>query len=125
MSRFFSRLDGGDSLDYKSVIYFIFRRVGTGVGPGVGVGAGVGAGVGVDREPGVGAGVGVGRAPSRLRTPGTHYSSLLLYAHYYPPPFVESPSFPLFFSIMMLTVQQDADLYLKSDTHKQLCTAPW
>ena len=52
-----------------------------------------------------------------------HY--LLLYAHYYPPPFVESPSFPLFFSIMMLTVQQDADLYLKSDTHKQLCTAPW
>ena len=38
----FSRLDGGDLLDYQSVIYFIFR-----IGPGVGVG--VGAGVGVDQ----------------------------------------------------------------------------
>ena len=58
----FFRLDGGDSLDYLSVIYVIFR-----IGPGVGVG--VGAGVGVDQEPGVGAGVGVGTAPPRLRTP--------------------------------------------------------
>ena len=53
----FSRLDGGDSLDYCSVIYFIFL-----IGPGVGVV------VGVDQEPGVGAGVGT--APPRLRTLG-------------------------------------------------------
>ena len=52
------RLDGEDSLDCLSVVYFIFR-----IGPGVGVG--VGAGVGVDQEPGVG----VGTAPPRLRTP--------------------------------------------------------
>ena len=59
----FFRLDGGDSLNYLSVIYDTFR-----IGPGVGVG--VGTGVGVDQEPGVGAGVGVGTAPPRLRTPG-------------------------------------------------------
>ena len=58
----FSRLDGGNSLDYYSVIHFIFH-----IEPGVGVG--VGAGVGVDQEPGVGAGVGVGTAPPRLRAP--------------------------------------------------------
>ena len=58
MTGFFFRLDGGDSLDFQSVIYFIFN-----IGPGVGVG------VGVDQEPGVGAGVGVGTAPPRLRTP--------------------------------------------------------
>ena len=46
----FFRLDGGDSLDYLSVIYFIFR-----IGPGVGAG--------VDQEPGVGVGAGVGTAP--------------------------------------------------------------
>ena len=55
----FSRLDGGDSLDYKGVNHFIFR-----IGPGVGVG------VGVDQDPGVGAGVGVGTSPPRLRFPG-------------------------------------------------------
>ena len=60
---YFFRWDGGDSPDYLSVIYFIFR-----VGPGVGVG--VGAGVGVDQEPGVG--VGVGTASPRLRTPGSN-----------------------------------------------------
>ena len=60
MSRFFFPLDGGDSLDYLSVIYCIFR-----IGPGVGVGAGVG----VDQEPGVGVGVGVGTARPLLRTP--------------------------------------------------------
>ena len=46
MSRFFFRLDGGDSLDNLSVIHIIFR-----IGSGVGVG------------------VGVGTAPPRLRTP--------------------------------------------------------
>ena len=55
MSRLFFCLCGGDSLDYKNVIYFIFR-----------IGAGVGAGV--DQAPGVG--IGVGTAPPRLRTPG-------------------------------------------------------
>ena len=55
------RLDDKDSLDFISVVYFIFC-----IGPGVGVGAGVG--VGVDQEPGVG--IGVGTAPPRLRTPG-------------------------------------------------------
>ena len=58
MARLFFRLDGGDSLDYQSVIYFIFR-----VEPGVEVG--VGAGVGVDQKPGVG----VGTAPPQLRSP--------------------------------------------------------
>ena len=51
----FSRLDCGNSLDYYSVIHFIFR---------------IGTGVGVDQGPGVAAGVGVGKAPPRLRTPG-------------------------------------------------------
>ena len=60
MSRFCFLLGRGDSLDYLSVIYFIFR-----IGHGVGVG--VGAGVGVDQNPGVGVGVGVGTAPPRLR----------------------------------------------------------
>ena len=55
MIRFFIRLDGGDSLDYLSVISFIFR-----IGPGVGVGVGVGAGAGV------------GTAPPRLCTPDTY-----------------------------------------------------
>ena len=62
MSRFFFRLEGGDSLNYLSVICVIFH-----IGSGVGVGIGVG--VGVDQEPGDGAGVGVGTAPPRLRTP--------------------------------------------------------
>ena len=64
MARFFFRLDGGDSLDFHGVIYFIFN-----IGPGVGVG------VGVDQEPGVGAGVGVGTAPPRLRTPVSQRAS--------------------------------------------------
>ena len=59
----FFRLGGGDSLDYSSVIYFIFR-----IEPGVGVGVGVV--VGVDQKPGFGAGAGVGTAPPRPRTPG-------------------------------------------------------
>ena len=45
-----------DSLDYQSVLYFIFR-----------IGPGVGDGVGVDHESSVG--VGAGTAPPRLRTP--------------------------------------------------------
>ena len=59
---FLFRLDGGDLLEYLSVIYVIFR-----IGPGVRVG--VGAGVGVDQVPGVGTGVKVGIAPPRLCTP--------------------------------------------------------
>ena len=46
---FFFSLDGGDSLDYLSVTYLIFR-----------IGPGVGAGFGVDQERGAGAGAGVG-----------------------------------------------------------------
>ena len=42
--------DGGDSLEYSSVIYFTFR-----IEPGVGVDQE--PGVGVDQEPGVGVGV--------------------------------------------------------------------
>ena len=64
MLRFFFRLGGGDSLGYKSVIYFIFQ-----IEPGVVVGVGVSAGVGVDQKSGIGVGVGVGTAPTRLRTP--------------------------------------------------------
>ena len=52
------RLDGEDSLNYLSVLYFMFR-----IGSGVRVG--VGAGVGVDQEPEVR----VGTAPPRLCTP--------------------------------------------------------
>ena len=59
---FLSRLDCGNSLDYYSVIRFIFP-----IRPGVGVGAG--ASVGVNQEPGVGAGVGT--APPRLCTLGS------------------------------------------------------
>ena len=61
----FSRLDGGDLLDYLSVIHFIFH-----IRSGVGVGVGVGVRAGVDQEPAVEAGVGVGTALPRLRTPG-------------------------------------------------------
>ena len=53
MLRFFLRLEGGNSLDYKSVIYFKFL---------------IGPGVGVDQEPRVG--FGIGTAPPLLRTPG-------------------------------------------------------
>ena len=68
MARFCFRWESGDSIDYLSVIYFIFRigpeaGVGVGAGAGVGVGVRVGAGVGVDQESGVGAVVGVGTAP--------------------------------------------------------------
>ena len=48
----FFLLGRGDSLDYQSVLYFIFR---------------IGPGVGVDHESRVG--VGAGTAPPRLRTP--------------------------------------------------------
>ena len=53
MSRFFFHLDGGDSLDYLSVIYFTFR-----IGPGIGVE--------VDQEPRVGVGTVIEMASSRI-----------------------------------------------------------
>ena len=61
----FSRLDGGDSLDYKSVNRFFLIGLGVGVGDRVGLG--------VDQDPGVGAGVAVGTSPPRLLTPANHY----------------------------------------------------
>ena len=105
MARFFFQLGGEDSLDFQSVIYFIFN-----------IGPGVGAGVGVDQEPGVGAGVGT--APPRLRTPGCDHDNIASWAVH-----MKNHASDLFsLSVVMFFMSQDRSAVLIRACHH--CRTP-